>query len=541
MSISSLYNIGESALTANKAALAVTSNNIANVNTPNYCEESVTLQIASTSGTGGGQVGNGVTATSVTRSYNSFLEAQLQNEQQQQSASASLNTSWGQVQDVLNESQGIGLSTPLANFFNDWNDVATEPQNSAARTQLLQDANTFVQTAQSIESSINDTVSNDNTNISSDATQIDSLASQIAGLNQQIVVAQANGTDTNDLQDQQDAALTSLSKLVDFTSYTDQNGSLTVVVGNQNLVSGNQTNQMTTGTDTNGNTTVILGGTDITSNIQGGDIGGLIQARNGIQTTTLAGLNLLVASIAQQVNSLQSQGYDLDGLKGNNFFSLKVPTVNNSASASITQPNVISPAALTTNEYTVTFNAAGTAYNINNKQTGALLTTGAYASGSPINYNGLSFTITGAVSNTDSFTIGSPLPTAISSLAVAITDPNQIAAASTAAGAPGDNTNANLISQLANSPIDSLGGETFSDYYSGIVATVGSTNQNTSDSLTYNNNLLSQLQSSCNSASGVSLDQEATNLMMYQNAYEAGEQVIKVAGELVQSLLALIT
>ena len=238
---------------------------------------------------------------------------------------------------------------------------------------------------------------------------------------------------------------------------------------------------------------MILGGTDITSNIQGGDIGGLIQARNGIQTTTLAGLNLLVASIAQQVNSLQSQGYDLDGLKGNNFFSLKVPTVNNSASASITQPNVISPAALTTNEYTVTFNAAGTAYNINNKQTGALLTTGAYASGSPINYNGLSFTITGAVSNTDSFTIGSPLPTAISSLAVAITDPNQIAAASTAAGAPGDNTNANLISQLANSPIDSLGGETFSDYYSGIVATVGSTNQNTSDSLTYNNNLLLQL------------------------------------------------
>jgi flagellar hook-associated protein 1 len=541
MSVNGLYNIGESALIANKTALAVISSNIANANTPNYCDESVTLQIASTSSTSGGQVGNGVTATSVTRSYNSFLESQLLNEQQQQGASASLNTSWGQVQDVLNESQGIGLSTPLANFFNDWNDVASDPENTAARTQLLQDANTFVQTAQSIESGINDTVNNDNTNISSDTTQINSLASQIAGLNQQILATQANGTDANDLQDQQDAALTSLAKLIDFTSYTNQNGSLTVVVGNQNLVSDNQTNQMTTGTDKNGNTTVTLGGADITSNIQGGDVGGLIQARNGIQSTTLAGLNLLVASISQQVNSVQSQGYGLDGSTGNNLFTLAVPTVNNSAAATISSPNVTGPAALTTNEYTITFNAAGTTYNINNKQTGALLTTGAYTSGQPINYNGLSFTITGAVSNTDSFTIGSPLPTAISSLAVAITDPNQIAAASTAAGVPGDNTNASQIAQLANTTIGTLGNNTFSGYYSGIVATVGSTNQNTSDSLTYNNNLVSQLQSSVDSVSGVSLDQEATNLMMFQNAYEAGEQVIKVASELIQSLLALIT
>jgi len=541
MSVNSLYNIGESALIANKTALAVTSNNIANVNTPDYCEESVTLQIAPTSSIGVGQAGSGVMATNTTRSYNSFLEAQLLNEQQHQSASASLNTSWGQVQDVLNEAQGIGLSAPLANFFNDWNEVATDPQNSAARTQLLQDANTFVQTAQSIESSINDTVNNDNANISSDATQTNSLASQIAGLNQQIVAAQANGTDASNLQDQQDAALTSLAKLVDFTSYTDQNGSLTVVVGNQNLVSGNQTNQMTTGTDTNGNATVVLGGTDITSNIQGGDIGGLIQARNGIQTTTLAGLNLLVASLAQQVNSLQSQGYGLDGSTGNNLFTLPVPMVNNSASATITPPAITGPAALTTNEYEITFNAAGTTYNINNKQTGALVTTGAYTSGSPISFNGLSFTITGAVSKTDTFTIGSPLPTAISSLDVAITDPNQIAAAATAAGVPGDNTNANQIAQLANTAIGTLGNETFSGYYSGIVATVGSTNQNTSDSLTYNNSLLSQLQSSRDSVSAVSLDQEATNLMMYQNAYEAGEQVIKVAGELVQSLLALIS
>ena len=541
MSLTGLYQIGKSALIASQTALAVTSNNIANVNTPGYSEESVTLQIATPSSTSVGPVGNGVFATGVARSYDSYINAQLLNEQQKQRMSASLDQTWGQVEQVLNESQGIGLSGPLSNFFNDWNAVATDPDSPAARTQLLQDANTFVQSAQSIESSIDDTVKNANATITSDAQQVNSLASDIATLNQQIIQSQA-GTQSNDLlQDQRDAKLTALAKLVDFTSYTDQNGALTVVVGNQNLVSGNQTSQMTTGTDANGNTTVILDGTDITSNIQGGDIGGLIQSRNDIQTKTLAGLNLLVASIAQQVNTVHSQGYGLDGSTGNNFFTLAVPTVNNSAAATITPPNVTGPAALTTDTYTIAFNTSGpTTYNITDNQTGAVVASAAYTSGSPISFNGLSFTITGAVTNTDSFTIGSPLPTAISDLSVAITDPNQVAAASTAAGVPGDNGNASQIAQLANATIGSLGNQTFSGYYSDVVAAVGSTKQATSDSLTFNNNLLSQLQASRDSVSSVSLDTEATNLITFQRSYEAAAKVINVADELVQTVISLV-
>ncbi len=543
MALSGLYEIGKSALIASQTALAVTSNNIANVNTPGYSAESVTLDIASPTSTSAGQVGSGVTAANVTRNYNSFVEAQLLNEQKKQSMSASMDQTWGQVEQVLNDSQGIGLSGPLSNFFNDWSAVAASPDSSAARYQLLQDANTLVQTAQSIASSINDTVNNANATITTDAKQVNTLASDIASLNQQIVAEEAGtrGTQANTLRDQRDAKLTALGKLVDFTSYEDQNGSLTVVVGNRNLVSGYQTNQMTTGSDTNGNTTVILDNTDITSNIQGGDIGGLMQSRNDIQTKTLAGLNLLVASIAQQVNSVHTQGFGLDGSTGNNFFTLAVPTASNAATATISPPKVTGPAALTSNEYMVNFNAAGTTYTISNKQTGAILATNGYTSGSAINFNGLSFTITGAVANTDSFTIGSPLPTAINSFGVAITDPNKVAAASTAAGVPGDNGSASQIAQLTNTAIGTLGNTTFSGYYSGVVTTVASTKLATSDSLTFNNNLLSQLQSSRDSASAVSLDTEATNLMLFQRSYEAGAQVIKIADELVQSVLALVT
>jgi flagellar hook-associated protein 1 FlgK len=540
MSLSGLYDIGKSALIASQTALAVTSNNIANVNTPGYTKESVTLDIASPFSSSAGPIGSGVTAASIARSYDNFIQAQLLNQQQNQGKSASLDQTWGQVEQVLNESQGIGLSGPLSDFFNAWNDVATAPDSPAARTVLLQKANALVRSAATIEKSIVDTVNNANATITSDTRQINSIASDIAALNQQIVAAEAGsgGTQANALRDQRDAKLTALGKLVDFTSYEDQNGSLTVVVGMRNLVSGVQTNPLSTGADTNGNTAVILDNTDITGSIQGGDIGGLIQSRTDIQTKTLAGLRLLVASIAQQVNTQHAQGVGLDGSTGNNFFTLTVPTVNNTAAATITPPNVTGPAGLTSDEYTVTFDAAGTTYTISNKQTGAILTTAAYTSGNAINFNGLNFTITGAVTNADSFTIGSPLPTAISGFGVAITDPDQVAAA-TAAGAPGDNGNALRITQLANNGISSLGNDTFSGYYSGVVSTVGSIKQASSDRLTFDNNLLSQIQARRDSASGVSLDEEATNLIMFQRSYEAGARVISVADELVQTLLKL--
>jgi flagellar hook-associated protein 1 len=551
MSLSGLYDIGKSALIASQTALAVTSNNIANVNTPGYTKESVTLEIASPFSSGAGPIGSGVTATGIARSYDNFIQAQLLNQQQNQSRSASLDQTWGQVEQVLNEAQGIGLSGPLSDFFNAWNDVATTPDSPAARAVLLQKANALVRSASTIERSIVDTVNNSNSTIATDTKQINSIASDIASLNQQIVAAEAGngGTQANDLRDQRDAKLTALAKLVDFTSYQDQNGSLTVVVGMRNLVSGVQTNPVSTGADTNGNTAVILDNTDITSNIQGGDIGGLIQSRTDIQTKTLAGLRMLVASVVQQVNSLQTAGYDLNGNQGVNFFTpLSVPTANNSASATITPPTVTGPSALTSDEYMVNFNAAGTTYSISNKQTGAVLVPpSAYTSGTPIAFNGLSFTISGTVTNTDSFTIGSPLPTAISNFSVAITDPTEVAAASTVASPgpppipnPGDNGNALLIAQLANNTISSLG-DTFSGYYNGVVSTVGSIRQSTSDGLTFDNNLLSQIQARRDSASGVSLDEEATNLINFQRSYQAGAKLITVADELVQSVLSLVS
>ncbi|MGZ8430054.1 MAG: flagellar hook-associated protein FlgK, partial [Candidatus Deferrimicrobiaceae bacterium] len=128
---------------------------------------------------------------------------------------------------------------------------------------------------------------------------------------------------------------------------------------------------------------------------------------------------------------------------------------------------------------------------------------------------------------------------AISNLGVAVSDPRKIAAASAASGLPGDNSNALRIAGLADAAVSSLGGATFSGYYSGIVTDVGKLARNASDLSKFDANMRSELQNRRDSASGVSLDEEATNLIAYQRAYEAGARIIRITDELFMSVLQM--
>jgi len=128
---------------------------------------------------------------------------------------------------------------------------------------------------------------------------------------------------------------------------------------------------------------------------------------------------------------------------------------------------------------------------------------------------------------------------AISNFGVAVSDPRKIAAASAVSALPGDNTNAVRIAGLADASVASLGNATFSGYYGGLVADVGKLARNASDLRQFDANLRSELQNRRESASGVSLDEEATNLIAFQRAYEAGAKIIQITDELLQTVLKL--
>jgi flagellar hook-associated protein 1 FlgK len=124
-------------------------------------------------------------------------------------------------------------------------------------------------------------------------------------------------------------------------------------------------------------------------------------------------------------------------------------------------------------------------------------------------------------------------PGAASNLTLAITDPNLIAASSD--GTQGSNGNiANLLAvQTAALP----SGESPIDTYSSLVSQTGNLTDQAQAEVTASTASLNNLNNQLGSISGVNLDEETTNLMNYQRAYEAAARVVTTVDELTQSVL----
>ena len=123
-----------------------------------------------------------------------------------------------------------------------------------------------------------------------------------------------------------------------------------------------------------------------------------------------------------------------------------------------------------------------------------------------------------------------------------LTDTLQVAAAASdpvTVSGPGDNKNAFNIAGLSSTAITDLRSATFEDYYEGIVTTVGTMSKAAADGLTYDDNLRFELEKKRDAVSGVSLDEEAANLIRFQRAYEAGARMMRVADELLETIINL--
>jgi flagellar hook-associated protein 1 FlgK len=539
MSLFGLFDIGKSALFASQSALSITSNNIANVNTPGYTKKSVILEIATPTAVSGGFLGQGVRIAGIRRSYDEFIQNQLLGQYQNYGRSLSLNRTLSSVEQVFNESIDFGLSKSLAEYFNAWHEVSTNPEGQPQRATLLQKAGQLVQTAKNMESSITKTLVNVNVSIGNLVERINTISSEIASLNEGIVNIEAGQEMEKafDLRDKRDNLLRELSELVNISYFEDKNGSITVLAGMRSLVSGINSYKLSVKSDIDGTVNIVLNDTNMTSFINKGQLGGLLSIKKDIENVILMPLRKLIASIVKETNLLHKEGYGLDGSTGNDFFSpLQLYTFEKAIGADVLSANIADLSAITLDEYEVTFDGSGN-YTVINKQTGAQISTGLYQSGVPIQFDGIELTITGTVSEGDTFFV-SPLKDAIKNFDVGITDVSKIAAALSASTLPADNENALRIAGLSTKDIPGLNDQ-FSVFYSNIVSRVGTLSKASEDSLKFDENLINELNNRREAVSGVSLDEEATDLIRFQRSYEAAARLIKVTDELLQTILEL--
>ncbi len=239
-SLSSILSIGRSGLTASQAAIQVTGNNIANVDTEGYSKQSVVLRDGSYITTQPGQLGSGVVAQEVVRAYDALAESQYVSQISVRDRWKAMYNGLTSIQNLFNESNTDGANAALSKFFSDWGDLASNTDSAATRQTMLEDTQTLLSLYRSMASSMNEQEGQLNTAIGEDVDTLNQLAKDVADLNRKINQYQVDGVSIpNSLYDQRDAKVESMASLVDVNVVDNGKGNYTVYTkSGQTIVDG---------------------------------------------------------------------------------------------------------------------------------------------------------------------------------------------------------------------------------------------------------------------------------------------------------------
>ncbi|SFN17824.1 flagellar hook-associated protein FlgK [Variovorax sp. OV329] len=437
-----LFLTGLSGLNAARAALVTTAHNTANVYTPGYSRQVAQISTATPNATGSGFFGNGADVTSVTRSYDRYLTAQLA---AADSSAAALSTYGSQINriDTLLADRTSGLQPLLQTFFTSVQGVANTPADPAARQQLISSAQALANKFRSTDQYLTDMNSSVNDQITSSADQINTYATQIASLNQQItqLSAMAGGQPPNDLLDQRDQLVSELSKIADVKVLETDSGKYNVFIGNgQSLVMGDRAAQVKAVTSASDPTrkSIALSGpagnmVEVADSVfTGGSLGGLMAFRAETLTPSQNAIGRLAIALGDAFNEQHGLGVDLSGTLGKDFFSVAQPGVfsntHNSGSL-VLGASLTDSGALTTSDYKVQVkDVAGTlTYSVTRLSDNQVV---ANSTTFPIDFDGVSLAASsGTAAGGDSFLV-QPTRTGARDMDVLVLDPAKVAAAS---------------------------------------------------------------------------------------------------------------
>jgi flagellar hook-associated protein 1 len=347
--ITSLMDIAQQALMADQEALNVTSNNVANQNTAGYTREVVNFEAVDAVTLSGGAVGSGVTA-SATSLRDRVLEQRVQQQTQNQAQSGALESALQQIQNIFglsstaNSAGSTALGTAINSFFSALSALTSNPSDTATRQNVLTAANALTGAFNSAANQFSQVSSSLNQQVVGDVDQVNSLTTTIASLNSQITSLSPNA-DAGVLEDQRQLAITQLSQLVGLNQISTENNGITLTTSSGAvLVSGSKSFAVNT-TQVGGMTHILAGvdGQDVTANLAGGDLGGVLEARDQQLPSYQKALDSLAFGLGSEVNAQNVLGVDGNGNPGAALFSLP-PT--QSGAAALIQVATADPSAI---------------------------------------------------------------------------------------------------------------------------------------------------------------------------------------------------
>lgn len=537
----SIFSIGLSGLNAAQNALNTTSNNISNVYTPGYNREITIL--------GESRVGDGVRVEDIQRQFNSYVAAQLNAANSKTSALQAYEVQVGQIDDLLADSES-GLSALMQNFFSSLEDLVSTPSDPAARQGVVGAAEAMSAQFRSLDSYLQDMSSGIDGQIRDEISQINNAASQVANFNREIALAKARtGEAPNSLLNQRDQLVAELSERVDVNLTVQEGGSYNLSIGNgQPIVAGTRSFDLQAVTSAADPTRTVVGYRDSAGNlseldrdaISGGALGGLLSFRSETLDGTRNALGQMAVSLAAGFNEQHSAGVDLNGDPGGDFFTVGQPRAfsndDNTGGATISA-DFGDISQLTTGDYSLrVVDAASGEFEVTRSDTGETFTAVLDAS-DQLSFGGVVVTLgsPGTLVDGDRFEV-QPTRVAAGGLDPLVTDTSRIAAG--LGPGSGDNENALALQKLQDSPLVE-GGATLNQAYAALVGDVGNRTHITQVNLSAQQGLSEQLRAVQQSESGVNLDEEAANLIRYQQYYQANARVIETGTVVIDALLGL--
>lgn len=381
-----LLSIGLSGLAASKTQLSITGHNITNVNTPGYSRQDASQATRSPQFSGAGYIGSGTSLVDVRRSYSEFLTSQLR-------SSTSLNRDVEAYKSQIDQLDSLlagtttGITPSLQSFFSALQTAAEDPANIPARQLVLAEAEGLARRFNTVYDRLSEQNNFTNKQMAAVTDQVNRLAGSIGSLNEAIAVAAANGKQPNDLLDARDEAVRQLSGYIGVTVVPQDDSSFNIFIGSgQPLVVGSAAARLEVvpgqGDPNRHEVQFVSGGSrqGITSQITGGELGGLIRYHEEVLDSTMNSLGRLALAVSDQVNTQLGQGLDLKGQVGTALFgdynteALGKLRVNAFAGNSNAQPvmNITDTSLLTTSDYLMEYD--GSSYKVRRLSDNQLMT-----------------------------------------------------------------------------------------------------------------------------------------------------------------------
>ena len=560
-SLNSSLHMGQHALSINQRAMQTVGHNIANQETEGFSRQQVHSGTAAPDPTG---VGGGAKAQPTSRVYDKFVQRKILQENPRSGMFKSRGEFLQKIEIIFSETEGNGLHQALNEFWNSWSQLSNQPESESARIQVRERSDVLARRFRGMHSQLDGLRNEINGRLVATINKVNELGQKVAELNRQIISYESGQRNANDMRDARNQAIEELSELVDVNSFENPNGRVTVIVGRDwTLVEGNNRYQLE-GKMKGGELGMLrIDGVSINDNrrdltriFREGEMSEMLRMRDDTIVGYQHNLDEIAFNLAGQVNKIHATGTGInsatDMMKstfGLNSTALSQPLPF--LKDGIFQLHLVDPHNEILETYEIEIQAGidtlpDIVQRLNQTISDpVLLQASIEADGSMLLQSASDYKFIfgeDQSSITQVLGLNSFFDTLKGAEDIQLSEHIRENTNNISTGKdliPGDNRVALEIAKLQTRPTMRDETMTFDEYYNGVLTGMGLKIQRNKTEQAQQESMVRQFKEIRSSISSVNMDEELTDMMQYQKAYEASARFINTVDRMMETVIKM--